>query len=107
LSLPAFADAFSLLELCRLSVGDRSVIDIKIFNKKGFKCWTFLANEACFHLSGYINSQKTEYALHKNPLISSIVSKNNWVSLYFEETITAENYPNLFTQFIDMLGQNK
>jgi len=58
LSLPAFADSFSLLELFRLPVGNKSLIDNKILHKKGFTFWTFFfADEACFHLSGYINSQ--------------------------------------------------
>ena len=108
LSLPAFADSFSLLELFRLPVGNKSLIDNKILHKKGFTFWTFFLRTK--HISTWVDTltvNTTVYALHENPLSSPIVSKRSVGPLFFEETTTAENYPDLFNQFIGLLKQNK
>jgi hypothetical protein len=74
----------------------------------------FFTEKELFQLSGYINGQhnrvwsaKNPQALHKNP--QHLSATGIWCagsrrriagSLFFEETITAENYQNLVTQFI-------
>ncbi|GFG30322.1 hypothetical protein Cfor_01564 [Coptotermes formosanus] len=78
-------------------------------------------DDAWFHLNGYINSQKsriwsaeTPPAQHENTLHSSkigircVVSRKRFAGpLFFEQTIAAENYQNLLTQFIPLLEQNE
>lgn len=72
-------------------------------------------------MSGYIDSQNSRtcsaenpHALHENPLHSSkigawfVVSRKQFASSsFFEETVTAENYANILSQFVTLLEQNK
>jgi hypothetical protein len=81
----------------------------------------FFTEKALTHLSGYIASQNSitcsaenPHALHEDRLHSSkigvwfVVSRKQLAgSSIFEETVTAENYPNILPQFVTLLEQNK
>jgi hypothetical protein len=78
-------------------------------------------DEAWFHLSGYINIQNSRIWSAENPDV--LLENNSHLSkisvccvlspkqimgpLFCEETITAENCPNNFAQFIALLEENK
>jgi hypothetical protein len=78
-------------------------------------------DEAWFHLNGYINSQNSQlwsaenpHAVIQSPLHSveigvwCAISRKRIVGpLFFGETINAERYQNLLTQFIALLEENE
>jgi len=81
----------------------------------------FFMEKALTHLSGYIDSRNSRtcsaenpHAPHENPLHSSkigfwfvVIRKQFAGSSFFEETVTAQNYPNILPQFVALLEQNK
>jgi len=89
-------------------------IDFVVLRSREFVTQFFFKEKELFQLNGYINGQKNRVwsaknpqALHKNP--QHLSTTGIWCaesrrqiagSLFFEETITAENYQNLVTQFI-------
>jgi hypothetical protein len=81
----------------------------------------FFFDEACFHLSGYVNSQIFRFWNSENPLLFHKVPLHSqkiscWYAIsrkrivgpiFFSEIITAEKYQVIIMQFISLLNEEE
>jgi hypothetical protein len=82
---------------------------------------TFFADEAWFHLSGYVNTQNSRlwssenpYAVHEKPLhgqklgVWVVISRGRIVGpLFFEEIVNSKRYCSMLHDFIGLLGEDE
>jgi hypothetical protein len=83
----------------------------------GILDFVWFMDEACFHLSGYVNSQNTWvwasenlHVCHKEPLHSlkvgvwCAISRRRIIGpIFFEETVNTQVYVNIFDMFVNQL----
>jgi hypothetical protein len=81
----------------------------------------FFFHEACFDLSGYVNSQNSwfwssenphlfhEVPLHSQKICCWCAISHKWIvgPIFFSETVTAEKYQEILIQFISFLNEEE
>jgi hypothetical protein len=79
---------------------------------------TFFTDEACFHLSGYVNTQlwssENHYAVHEKPLhdqklgVCIVISRWGIVGpLFFEEIVNSIRHGSMLCDFIGLLEEDE